>query len=82
MHSEILLDKYMAATIKCVTAHIIFQVIKVLYNDYNYYKLIINYITKLFMKRTRYLFGMSKQISKSQKYEYVYTKELILREKL
>ena len=40
----------MAATIQCVTEHNIFQVIKVLYNDFNYYKLIINYITKLFMK--------------------------------
>ena len=43
----------MAATIKYVTAHIIFQVIKVLYNDYNYYKLIINYIIQLFMKLIR-----------------------------
>ena len=43
----------MAATIKCVTAHMIFQVIKVLYNGFNYYKLIINYISKLVIKRTR-----------------------------
>ena len=43
----------MDSTIQFVTARMIFQVIKVLYNDYNYYILIINYITKLFMKRTR-----------------------------
>ena len=43
----------MATTITCVTAHIIFHVIKVLYNDYNYNKLIINYIKKMFMKRAR-----------------------------
>ena len=28
------------------------SIIKIVYNDYNYYKLITNYITKLFMKRT------------------------------
>ena len=43
----------MDAIIKCMTAHMIYRVIKIVYNDYNYYKLIINYITKLFMKRKR-----------------------------
>ena len=42
----------MAAIRKFVKEHMIFKVIKVLYNNYNYYKLIINCITKLFMKRT------------------------------
>ena len=65
----------MAAIIKYVITHMIFHVIKVLYNDYNYYKLIINYITKLFMKRTRIdMYGMAKKTSKLQKYEYFYTK--------
>ena len=35
---------------KCVTVHMMFPVIKFLYNDYNYDKLIINYFTKMFMK--------------------------------
>ena len=36
-----------------MTAYMTFQVIKVAYNDYNYFKLIINFITKLFRKRTK-----------------------------
>ena len=60
----------MAAIIKCVTAHMIFHVIKFVYNDYNYYKLIINYMTKLFMKRTRIDIYSACQ-SKPQSYRYM-----------
>ena len=64
----------MAAIIKCVKAYMIFQVIKVLYNDNNYYKLIINYIAKLFMKRRIDMYSACQSKPRSYRNISMYTK--------
>ena len=59
-------------------AHRTFQVITILYNNYNYYKVIINNITKLFKKRTRIeMYSTCQRKTCSYIHAWFYMKDII-----